>query len=135
MLPMKLATWNVNSITARLPHLQRWLAGARPDVLAQHIEAAARGEWIPVKSARTIEGMVEWLDAQRGQATLDEDASMYDFEASFGDGLDVPDAREVAEFFDDIRARDDLCRNHKRITHVVHSPILMIVSTLLLITF
>ena len=34
MLPMKLATWNVNSITARLPHLQRWLAGARPDVLA-----------------------------------------------------------------------------------------------------
>ena len=34
MLPMKLATWNVNSLTARLPHLQRWLAGARPDVLA-----------------------------------------------------------------------------------------------------
>ena len=41
----------------------------------------------------------------------------------------------LAEFFNDIRARDDLCRNHKRITHVVHSPILMIVSTLLLITF
>lgn len=91
------------SRTKWIPRAQWFMTGmeSRPDVLAQHIEAAARGEWIPVKSARTIEGMVEWLDAQRGQATLDEDASMYDFEASFGDVLDVPDAREVAEFFDD----------------------------------
>ena len=91
------------SRTKWIPRAEWFMTGmeSRPDVLAQHIEAAARGEWIPVKSARTIEGMVEWLDAQRGQATLDEDASMYDFEASFGDVLDVPDAREVAEFFDD----------------------------------
>jgi len=91
------------SRTKWIPRAEWFMTGmeARPDVLAQHIEAAARGEWIPVKSARTIEGMVEWLDAQRGQATLDEDASMYDFEASFGDVLDAPDAREVAEFFDD----------------------------------
>ena len=30
---MKIATWNVNSILARLPLVQRWLAEARPDVL------------------------------------------------------------------------------------------------------
>src|SRR3977135_307172 len=30
---MKLATWNVNSIIARLPHVTRWLATAQPDVL------------------------------------------------------------------------------------------------------
>ncbi|HVG19852.1 MAG TPA: exodeoxyribonuclease III [Blastocatellia bacterium] len=30
---MKLATWNVNSITARLPLVLRWLDEARPDVL------------------------------------------------------------------------------------------------------
>ncbi len=30
---MKLATWNVNSILARLPHVTRWLAAALPDVL------------------------------------------------------------------------------------------------------
>src|SRR5438552_6062637 len=30
---MKLATWNVNSIIARLPHVTRWLAAALPDVL------------------------------------------------------------------------------------------------------
>ncbi len=30
---MKIATWNVNSILARLPHVTRWLAAALPDVL------------------------------------------------------------------------------------------------------
>jgi exodeoxyribonuclease-3 len=30
---LKLATWNVNSITARLPLVLRWLGEARPDVL------------------------------------------------------------------------------------------------------
>jgi exodeoxyribonuclease III len=30
---MKIATWNVNSILARLPHVTRWLAAVQPDVL------------------------------------------------------------------------------------------------------
>ncbi len=30
---MKLATWNVNSLKVRLPHLLAWLAQARPDVV------------------------------------------------------------------------------------------------------
>ncbi|MFL6546188.1 MAG: endonuclease/exonuclease/phosphatase family protein, partial [Candidatus Udaeobacter sp.] len=30
---MKLATWNVNSITARLPLVLQWVEAARPDVL------------------------------------------------------------------------------------------------------
>ena len=30
---MKIATWNVNSVKARLPHLLAWLAEAKPDVL------------------------------------------------------------------------------------------------------
>lgn len=30
---MRIASWNVNSLKARLPHVQRWLADARPDVL------------------------------------------------------------------------------------------------------
>ena len=30
---MKLATWNVNSLKVRLPHLSDWLAQARPDVV------------------------------------------------------------------------------------------------------
>ena len=30
---MKIATWNVNSIIARLPHVLRWLQAFEPDVL------------------------------------------------------------------------------------------------------
>jgi exodeoxyribonuclease-3 len=31
--PVKLATWNVNSLSVRLPHLLDWLGAAQPDVL------------------------------------------------------------------------------------------------------
>ena len=31
---MKLATWNVNSLNVRLPHVEQWCASAQPDVLA-----------------------------------------------------------------------------------------------------
>ena len=30
---MKLATWNVNSLAVRLPHLLDWLAAAQPDAV------------------------------------------------------------------------------------------------------
>lgn len=30
---MKLATWNVNSLKVRLPHLEGWVADARPDIV------------------------------------------------------------------------------------------------------
>ena len=30
---MKIATWNVNSLKVRLPHLLDWLAAAQPDVV------------------------------------------------------------------------------------------------------
>ena len=30
---MKIASWNVNSLNVRLPHLQQWLASAAPDVV------------------------------------------------------------------------------------------------------
>jgi exodeoxyribonuclease III len=39
---MRLATWNVNSVTARLPRLLDWLDGTKPDVLClQEIKVAA----------------------------------------------------------------------------------------------
>lgn len=31
---MKIATWNVNSLKARLPHVIKWLSSAQPDVVA-----------------------------------------------------------------------------------------------------
>jgi len=31
---MKIASWNVNSLNVRLPHVERWCAEQQPDVLA-----------------------------------------------------------------------------------------------------
>lgn len=31
---MKIATWNVNSLNVRMPHLKQWLAAAQPDIVA-----------------------------------------------------------------------------------------------------
>src|SRR5664279_4951713 len=33
-MSFKIATWNVNSLRVRLPHVLDWLASAQPDVLA-----------------------------------------------------------------------------------------------------
>jgi exodeoxyribonuclease-3 len=33
-IAMKIASWNVNSLKVRLPHLTQWLADARPDIVA-----------------------------------------------------------------------------------------------------
>ncbi|QGK70611.1 exodeoxyribonuclease III [Allosaccharopolyspora coralli] len=39
---MRIATWNVNSVSARLPRLLEWLSSARPDVLClQELKCAA----------------------------------------------------------------------------------------------
>src|SRR3546814_3294913 len=31
---MKIASWNVNSLNVRLPHLQQWLGQCQPDIVA-----------------------------------------------------------------------------------------------------
>ena len=42
---MKLATWNVNSLKVRLPHLLDWLASAQPDVVClQELKLDNRSE-------------------------------------------------------------------------------------------
>ena len=33
---MKIASWNVNSLNVRLPHLEQWLADFAPDVVGIH---------------------------------------------------------------------------------------------------
>lgn len=85
------ASGSATGRTKWLPRAEWFMAGmeADPETLARDIDRFAAGERVPAKSLRTIEGMLDWLDAQRGGAPrLDEDASAYDFEAA-GIGLDA----------------------------------------------
>jgi exodeoxyribonuclease-3 len=49
MALMKIATWNVNSLTVRLPHVLDWLAAERPDALALQ-ETKVTDEAFPVEA-------------------------------------------------------------------------------------
>lgn len=87
---MKLATWNVNSVTARLPLVTKWLAEAAPDVLClQELKCtddkfpAAAFEELGYNSAafgqRTYNGVAilartELTDVQRGFPNDEEGA-------------------------------------------------------------
>jgi exodeoxyribonuclease-3 len=48
---MKIATWNVNSVLARLPQVVRWLEAASPDVLCMQ-ETKCVDEKFPRTSLR-----------------------------------------------------------------------------------
>lgn len=50
---MKIATWNVNSIIARLPHVTRWLESAQPDVLCIQ-ETKCSDEKFPLLQLKTV---------------------------------------------------------------------------------
>ena len=66
--PLKLATWNVNSLTVRMPRLIEWLGSARPDVVClqetkiedpkfPHLELAAAGYAAHFAGQRTYNGV------------------------------------------------------------------------------
>jgi exodeoxyribonuclease-3 len=46
--PMRIATWNVNSVRARLPRVLEWLAAAQPDVLCMQ-ELKCQDEQFPAE--------------------------------------------------------------------------------------
>lgn len=65
---MKIASWNVNSLKVRLPHLLDWLRSAQPDVVAlqeiklvdadfPHAELAALGYQAQVSGQKTYNGV------------------------------------------------------------------------------
>jgi exodeoxyribonuclease-3 len=66
--PVKIATWNVNSVKARLPHLLDWLGTAQPDVLCLQetkclaqdfpaLEVTALGYHVEVVGQRSYNGV------------------------------------------------------------------------------
>ena len=50
---MRIATWNVNSVVARLPRLLQWLEASRPDVLCLQ-ETKATDEQFPGEEIRSL---------------------------------------------------------------------------------
>jgi len=100
---MKIATWNVNSIRARLERLLRWLEQQQPDVLCvQELKA--------VDEAFPYEALLEagYHSAVYGQKTYNGVAILSrtepaDVERGMSDDVDDPQARLVSAEIDGIR--------------------------------
>jgi exodeoxyribonuclease-3 len=98
---MKIATWNVNSVKARLSHLLAWLEEAKPDVLCLQeikcldadfpaLEVRGLGYHIETHGQRSYNGVAilskeAARDVVRGLPGDDSDQQARYLEASFGD--------------------------------------------------
>ena len=95
---MRLATWNVNSVTARLPRLLGWLDAVRPDVLClQEIKVAEAAfptaEVGELGYAAAVYGTGRWNGvAVLSRVGLDDVRRGFDGEPGFPD----PEARAIS---------------------------------------
>ncbi len=99
---MKIATWNVNSVKVRLPHLLDYLKSAQPDVLClqeikcpaadfPQLEIAALGYHVEALGQRAYNGVAliskqPPLEIVRGLPEAGDDDQARYIEASFGGG-------------------------------------------------
>lgn len=90
---MKLAAWNVNSLKARLPHLQQWCAQAAPDVLALQELKLAQDQF-PEAAIEAAGYHAVWAGQKtyNGVALLSRSAIS---EPDFGGELDAKEQRRV----------------------------------------
>ena len=88
---MRLATWNVNSLKARLPRVEEWLADVQPDVLCMQ-ETKLADDAFPALTFQALgyetahHGQGQW----NGVAILSK-VGLTDVVANFDDG-EPPDA-------------------------------------------
>jgi exodeoxyribonuclease-3 len=102
---MRFATWNVNSIRARLPRLLEWLDATRPDVVCLQ-ETKISAESFPhdevgdLGYATAAHGIAQWNGvALLSRVGLDDVARGFAGEPGFPD----PEARAVAATCDGVR--------------------------------
>lgn len=98
----KIASWNVNSLNVRLPHVLAWLDGAQPDVLALQ-ETKLTDDQFPVRELMD-EGYHSVFSGQKtynGVAILSREQAVDP--VTDIPGLDDPQRRILAATFSDVR--------------------------------
>jgi exodeoxyribonuclease-3 len=91
---MRLATWNVNSLKARLPRIEEWLTTVQPDVLCMQ-ETKSTDAAFPLMTFQTLgyEGVHYGVGRWNGVAILSR-VGIDDVAVGFGDGeAEDPEAR------------------------------------------
>ena len=111
---MKIASWNVNSLKVRLPHLIRWLADAQPDIVALQ-ETKLEDAKFPVDelAAAGYRAVYSGQKTYNGVAILARD-ELVDVVTDVP-GLDDPQRRILAATVGDLRVIDLYVVNGKAV--------------------
>ncbi|HYY43410.1 MAG TPA: exodeoxyribonuclease III, partial [Pyrinomonadaceae bacterium] len=93
---MKIATWNVNSVLARLPLVEQWLKGARPDVLCLQETKCTDGKF-PAEAFAALgyQSVAYGMPTYNGVAIIARRA-LTDVQRGFGDDDKTAQARLLA---------------------------------------
>ena len=99
---MKIASWNVNSLNVRLPHVQQWLETHQPDVLGLQ-ETKLTDDKFPAEALKEAgyHSVFAGQKTYNGVALLSRQP-LSDWQADI-DGLDDPQRRIIAATVGDIR--------------------------------
>lgn len=115
---MKIASWNVNSLNVRLPHLTQWLADAQPDVVALQ-ETKLEDAKFPVDAlaAAGYRAVYSGQKTYNGVALLARADRALEFDDVVTDipGLDDPQRRILAATVGGVRVVDLYVVNGKAV--------------------
>ena len=115
---MKIASWNVNSLKVRIPHLTQWLADARPDVVALQ-ETKLEDAKFPVDelAAAGYKAIYSGQKTYNGVAILARNDVGLSFDDVLCDipGLDDPQRRILAATIGGVRVVDLYVVNGKAV--------------------
>jgi exodeoxyribonuclease III len=115
---MKIASWNVNSLKVRIPHLTQWLADAQPDVVALQ-ETKLEDAKFPVDelAAAGYHAVYAGQKTYNGVAILARNDGGLDFDDVVTDipGLDDPQRRILAATVGGVRVVDLYVVNGKAV--------------------
>jgi exodeoxyribonuclease-3 len=118
MNSLKIATWNVNSLRVRLPHVLQWIMNEKPDVLAlQEIKMLTEGFPLQEIQAAGYESIVNGQKTYNGVAILckKELYSQTNVIMEIPE-LDDPQRRILAATIDDIRILNLYVPNGESVT-------------------
>lgn len=103
---LKVATWNVNSLNVRLPHVLAWCADAQPDILGLQ-ETKLVDEKFPTVALREAgyHAVYSGQPTYNGVALLSRTGPGVDVVTDIP-GLDDPQRRIIAATFGDVRVID-----------------------------
>ena len=100
---MLVATWNVNSIRARLDRFTSWLIAVQPDVVCLQ-ETKVEDPSFPFNSITDL-GYNTVINGQKGYngVAILSKSEIFDVQTQFGDGLDKHGARFISAIVKDMR--------------------------------